>query len=38
MVIHPQNTWYGNVDSPAAVDEILDALEEGTVAERLLIA
>jgi (2Fe-2S) ferredoxin len=33
MVIHPTGQWYGGVDSEAAVDEILDALEDGTVAE-----
>ncbi len=38
MVIHSQNTWYGNVDSEEAVDEILDALEEGEVVQRLQVA
>jgi (2Fe-2S) ferredoxin len=37
MVIHPQGNWYGNVESEDAVDEILDALEDGGVAEELLI-
>lgn len=38
MVIHSQGVWYGNVDSEDAVDEILDALEDGKVAESLRIA
>jgi (2Fe-2S) ferredoxin len=33
MVIHPAGHWYGNVDSEDVVDEILDALEDGGVAE-----
>ena len=37
MVIHSQGVWYGNVDSEDAVDEILDALEDGKVAENLVI-
>ncbi|MFW5837953.1 MAG: (2Fe-2S) ferredoxin domain-containing protein [Desulfovibrionaceae bacterium] len=31
MVIYPENHWYGNVESEAAVDAILDALEDGEV-------
>lgn len=37
MVIHPQGRWYGKVASEDAVDEILDALEDGEVAEQFLI-
>ena len=37
MVIHPQNQWYGNVDSEDVVDEILDALEDGGVADAYAI-
>lgn len=33
MVIHPENLWYGEVDSEDKIDEILDALEDGEVAE-----
>ncbi len=29
MVIYPQNHWYGKVENEAAVDAILDALENG---------
>lgn len=32
MVVYPDNTWYGGVDSEDAIDEILDALEDGIVA------
>jgi len=37
VVIYPDNIWYGNVESESAVDEILDALENGGTAERLLL-
>jgi (2Fe-2S) ferredoxin len=37
MVIHSQNLWYGQVDSEEVVDEILDALEDGGIAEDRLI-
>lgn len=36
MLLYPQAQWYGNV-SEEAIDEILDALEEGTVAEKYLL-
>ncbi len=38
MVVHSQGVWYGPVDSEAVVDEILDALEDGKVAEALKIS
>lgn len=37
LVIYPQNTWYGNVDSEDVIDEILDALDDGEVVEKYLI-
>ena len=37
MVIQPAGLWYGKVDSEEIVDEILDALEDGEVAENYLI-
>jgi (2Fe-2S) ferredoxin len=37
MVIQPAGQWYGNIDSEEAVDEILDAVEDGEVAENYLI-
>ena len=37
MVIHPWGYWYGKVESEGAVDEILDALEDGQIAEDFLI-
>ena len=33
LVIYPSGQWYGNVESEDIVDEILDALEDGTVAD-----
>lgn len=37
MIIYPEGYWYGNIENEAAVDEILDALEDGEVAESYLI-
>ena len=37
MVVHPQGHWYGKVESEAAVDEILDAIEDGGTADDYLI-
>jgi len=33
MVIYPDNTWYGNVENEDAIDAILDAMEDGGIAE-----
>ncbi|MDJ0811547.1 MAG: (2Fe-2S) ferredoxin domain-containing protein [Desulfobacterales bacterium] len=38
MVVQPQGLWYGKVESEDVVDEILDALEDGEVADNLRIA
>jgi Ferredoxin len=38
MVIHPNNFWYGGIDSEDKIDEILDALEEGELCEKYSIA
>jgi (2Fe-2S) ferredoxin len=37
MIVYPENTWYGRVDSENVIDEILDALEEGRVAKDYLL-
>jgi (2Fe-2S) ferredoxin len=37
MVIYPQGYWYRDVISEEAVDEILDALENGGPAEKYLL-
>ena len=37
VVISPDNIWYGGVENESAVDEILDALENGGTAEGLLL-
>ncbi len=37
MVVYPENLWYGGVDGEEAIDEILDAMEDGGVAESYLI-
>ncbi len=36
LVIYPEGYWYGDVDE-AAIDQILDALEEGEAATELLL-
>lgn len=33
MVVHPENTWYGKVNE-SAIDEILDAMQEGQVCSK----
>ncbi|GAO28551.1 (2Fe-2S) ferredoxin domain-containing protein [Geofilum rubicundum] len=38
IVIHPNNLWYGKVETEAAIDEILDALEDGEPCEKYLIS
>ncbi|WP_026475015.1 (2Fe-2S) ferredoxin domain-containing protein [Alkaliflexus imshenetskii] len=38
IVIHPNNLWYGKVENEAAIDEILDALEDGEACEKYLIS
>jgi (2Fe-2S) ferredoxin len=37
MVVQPAGLWYGPVESEDAIDEILDALEDGEVVESYLI-
>ena len=38
LVQYPENYWYGKVENEEAIDEILDALEDGRAAEHYLIA
>ena len=33
MVVHPENVWYGNIDSEEKIDEILDSIEDGVICE-----
>ena len=37
MVVYPQAYWYGGITGEDAVDEILDALEEGKPADKYLL-
>jgi (2Fe-2S) ferredoxin len=37
MVVHPNNFWYGGI-TEGAIDEILDALENGEAVSKYLIA
>jgi len=37
MVIQPENLWYGKVETTNDLDAILDALEEGRIANDYLI-
>ena len=38
MVVYPQGHWYGGVASQEIVDDIIDAMENGKVAEDYLLA
>ena len=38
LVVYPDNVWYGNITGEEAIDEILDALKEGAVAEKYLLS
>jgi (2Fe-2S) ferredoxin len=38
IVIHPNNLWYGKVETEDAIDDILDALEDGQACEKYLIS
>ncbi len=38
MVIYPDNIWYGKVENEAAIDEIIDAIENGSTVEKYVIA
>nr|WP_321513864.1 (2Fe-2S) ferredoxin domain-containing protein [uncultured Pseudodesulfovibrio sp.] len=38
MVVQPENWWFKGVDSEAAIDEILDALEDGEACADYLAA
>jgi len=38
MVIHPNNFWYGGVESEAVIDEIFDSLESDELCEKYSIA
>jgi (2Fe-2S) ferredoxin len=37
MIDYPSGNWYGNLDEEA-IDEILDAIEEGEICEKYLIS
>lgn len=37
MIVYPENTWYGRVESEDAIDDILDAIEDGKIAEEYLL-
>jgi (2Fe-2S) ferredoxin len=38
VVIHPQNVWYGAIESESQMDEILDALENNETVEKYMIS
>ena len=38
LVIYPDNTWYGGVESEDDIDAILDSLEDDEVNEKYLIS
>ncbi len=38
MIIYPENWWYGGLENESAIDDILDALEDGNPAGKYIIA
>jgi (2Fe-2S) ferredoxin len=38
MVVYPQSDWYGGVTGEDVVDEILDAIEDGSTAKSHLLS
>lgn len=38
MVVHPNNYWYGGIESTDIIDEILDSLENDELCEKYSIA
>ncbi|MDP4208293.1 MAG: (2Fe-2S) ferredoxin domain-containing protein [Bacteroidota bacterium] len=38
VVVHPQNVWYGGIESEDQMDEILDALENDEIVEKYKIS
>jgi (2Fe-2S) ferredoxin len=38
IVVYPDNVWYGNITGEEAIDEILDAMAAGGVAEKYRLA
>lgn len=38
VVVHPQNVWYGGIESEDSMDEILDSLENNEVVEKYKIS
>ncbi len=38
IVVQPNNFWYGNVETEEAIDDILEALENGDSCKKYLIS
>ena len=38
MVIYPDNTWYGGINTEDDIDNILDSLEKEEICEEYLIS
>jgi (2Fe-2S) ferredoxin len=38
IIVHPGNIWYGGIIEESQMDEILDALESGSLAENYVIS
>ncbi len=37
VIVYPENIWYGGVESEDVIDEILDAIEDGVIAEDYIL-
>lgn len=38
MIVQPDDVWYGGVETEDDIDQIIDALESSTVAQKYVIA
>ena len=38
VIVHPQNVWYGGIETEEAMDELLDAIENGEELEKFKIS
>src|ERR1035437_7262496 len=38
VVVHRQNVWYGSIETEVAMDELLDAIENGEELEKFKIS
>lgn len=37
VIVYPDNIWYGSVETEEIIDEILDAMEDDSVADKYIL-